>query len=113
MMASCSARVVVLMDDIDRLEKAEIQTIFRLVKLTGDFAYTTYVLAFDDERVAESLGERYGKGDADAGHDFLEKIIQVPLRLPKADVLALRDFCSKGIDDALNLSQIELDEESQ
>jgi hypothetical protein len=106
-------RVVVLMDDIDRLEKTEVQTVFRLIKLTADFAYTTYVLAFDDERVAESLGERYGSGDAAAGRDFLEKIIQVPLHLPKADVLALRDFCSKGINDALALARIELDEEQQ
>ena len=106
-------RVVVLMDDIDRLEKTEVQTVFRLIKLTADFAYTTYVLAFDDGRVAESLGERYGRGDAAAGRDFLEKIIQVPLHLPKADLLALRDFCSKGINDALALARIELDEEQQ
>ena len=106
-------RVVVLMDDIDRLEREEVQAVFRLVKLTADFAYTTYVLAFDDARVAESIGTRYGKGDAQAGRDFLEKIIQVPLRLPKADVLSLRDFCSKGIDNALALARIDLDEEQQ
>lgn len=106
-------RVVVLMDDIDRLEKTEVQAVFRLVKLTADFAYTTYILAFDDERVAEALGEQYSRGDAAAGRDFLEKIIQVPLHLPKADVLDLRDFCSKGINDALALARIELDEEQQ
>jgi len=45
-------RVVVLMDDIDRLDKAEIQAIFRLVKLSADFEYTAYVLAFDEDMVA-------------------------------------------------------------
>ena len=33
-------RVVVLVDDIDRLDKDEIQATFRLVKLTADFKHT-------------------------------------------------------------------------
>src|SRR5690606_20402884 len=40
-------RIVIYIDDLDRLDKNEIYSIFRLVKLTGDFAYTTYVLSFD------------------------------------------------------------------
>jgi hypothetical protein len=106
-------RVVVLVDDIDRLERPEVQAIFRLVKLTADFPYTTYVLAFDDGRVAASIGERYGEGGISAGREFLEKIIQVPLRLPQVDLLTLRDFCSSGINDALSLAKIYLTEEQQ
>lgn len=106
-------RVVILVDDIDRLERPEVQAVFRLVKLTADFPYTTFVLAFDDARVAASLGERYGEGGATAGREFLEKIIQVPLHLPQVDLLALREFCSRGINDALSLAQISLTEEQQ
>lgn len=40
-------RVVILIDDIDRLEKSEIHALFRMVKLTADFKYTAYILAFD------------------------------------------------------------------
>ena len=75
-------RVVVLMDDIDRLDKNEIQTVFRLVKLVADFQNTAYVLAFDAQMVASALQERYSSRDPDAGQNFLEKIIQVPLDLP-------------------------------
>jgi len=74
--------VVVLMDDIDRLEKHEIQATFRLVKLTASFDNVVYILAFDDDVVAEALQERYGTASADAGRRFLEKIVQVPLQLP-------------------------------
>lgn len=38
-------RVVILIDDIDRLEKSEIHAVFRMVKLTADFKYTAYILA--------------------------------------------------------------------
>jgi predicted KAP-like P-loop ATPase len=35
-------KVVVFIDDIDRLDRAEIQTLFKLVRLSGDFDHTTY-----------------------------------------------------------------------
>jgi hypothetical protein len=94
-------RVVVLIDDIDRLDRNEIQTVFKLVKLSANFEYTSYVLAFDDEMVAGALGEKYGAGNAAAGRAFLEKIIQVPLHLPSVDELSLRKLAFEGVDAAL------------
>ena len=66
-------RVVILIDDIDRLEKNEIHAVFRLVKLTADFKYTAYVLAFDKEMVSSALQERYGSGNQNAGKSFFRK----------------------------------------
>ena len=106
-------QVIVLIDDIDRLDKTEVQAIFRLIKLTVDFEYTTYVLAFDDEMVAEALSERYGSGDKAAGRNFLEKIVQVPLRLPKASTIALREVCFERIKAALAASGANLPEEQE
>jgi hypothetical protein len=105
-------RVVVLIDDIDRLDRLEIQAIFKLVKLSASFPYTVYVLAFDDEVVADALGEKYGHGGREAGQQFLEKIIQVPLYLPAADRLTLRRLAFEGVEAALRLSDISLDEET-
>lgn len=102
-------RIVVMMDDIDRLDKSEIQTVFRLVKLLADFPNTTYVLFFDDKRVAEALGEKY-VGDG-GGKSFLEKIIQVPLSLPPASRRARRALAIEGLDAALALAKYELTED--
>ena len=104
-------RVVVLMDDIDRLDKNEIQAVFKLVKLSADFDYTAYVLAFDEEMVASALSERYGSGDIKAGRNFLEKIIQVPLNLPKADRVALLEYCMVGIEEVLKDANIQISEQ--
>jgi hypothetical protein len=95
-------RIVVLMDDIDRLDKSEIQSVFRLVKLTADFSYTTYVLTFDDELVASALQEKYANSSRDAGRGFLEKIIQVPLHLPHISHSALSDYCMECVQQALS-----------
>lgn len=95
-------RVVILMDDIDRLEKSEIHAVLRLVKLTADFNYTAYILAFDEEMVSAAIGERYGSNPGStlaAGKKFLEKIVQLPLHLPPIPESALVSFSYECIDE--------------
>lgn len=96
-------KIVIFIDDIDRLDRRDIQTLFKLVRLSGDFDHTTYVLAFDDVIVSEALGEAYGTGDPVAGRRFLEKIVQVPLHLPPARPEKLRELmfaaCNRVITD--------------
>ncbi len=101
-----STRLVVIMDDIDRLDKSEIQTVFKLVKLLADFPNTTYLLAFDDERVGEALKDKYGS--IEAGRAFLEKIVQVPLSLPPTSKQARRSLALEGLAAALKLADVEL-----
>lgn len=104
-------RVLILIDDVDRLDKSEIHALFRLVKLTADFKYTSYILAFDKDIVASSLQDRYSTSQGNSGEEFLEKIIQVPLHLPYIDKQVLRNFCLQGVDTALELANIELNDE--
>ncbi len=102
--------VVVFMDDVDRLDKDEIHAIFRLIKLSANFENIVYVLAFDQEIVEDALSERYFTKKKIAGQNFLEKIVQVPINLPKVPSTELRKFCYKQIDKALQLNEIELSE---
>ncbi len=104
-------RVVVLIDDIDRMERQEIQALFKTVRLSADFERIAYVLAFDRDVVAASLGERYGGGEASQGAAFLEKILQVPLHLPRARKEALRQIVFDGTDAALKLAGIDVSNE--
>lgn len=104
-------RVLILIDDVDRLDKNEIQALFRLVKLTADFKYTSYILAFDKDIVASSLQDRYSNSNGNSGDAFLEKIIQIPLHLPLVEKETLRQFCFDGINEALGIAEIDLNEE--
>ena len=108
-------RIVVLIDDIDRLDKHETHTLFRLIKACADFPNVCYVLALDDTAVASALGERYSGGSEAPGRAFLEKIIQVPLKLPVAAKEDLRALCFEQVDRALMAAGIELtkDEEGE
>lgn len=74
-------KIIVMVDDIDRLPVDEIREIFRLIKVVADLPYVIYMLAFDRAIVAEALTEEYGV----VGDSFLDKIIQVPINLPIPD----------------------------
>ena len=108
MLDEAKKRLVILIDDIDRLDREETHAVFKLVKLSASFRHTSYVLAFDDEVVSAALGERYGAGGAAAGRAFLEKIVQVPLHLPPADQVSLRSLTIEGVVAALNQAEIDL-----
>lgn len=110
-LAESSKTIVVFIDDIDRLDKSEIFSLFRLVKLTADFSKTVYILSFDKDMVASAMGAMYGEGNTKSGYDFLEKIIQVPLIIPKAQPNDLKDYCFELVDKAIKESNIELTED--
>lgn len=70
-------KIIVVIDDIDRLNKTEIRQIFQLVKLNANFPNIIYILPFDQEKVSEVLTE-----ESFPGRDYLEKIVQVPFQVP-------------------------------
>ena len=84
-LAKQKRKILIIIDDIDRLNNAEIRQIFQLVKALGDFPNTVYFLAFDRDVVVKALAQvQEGSGD-----EYLEKIIQIPFLLPvisKAEV---------------------------
>ncbi len=76
-------RLVVFIDDIDRLEQNEIREIMRLVRLTSDLPNVVYLLAFDRRLVAKSLANSLaGNGNESDGRRYLDKIVQDSYDLP-------------------------------
>jgi predicted KAP-like P-loop ATPase len=102
------SKLIVFIDDIDRLDKEEIYDVFKMVKLTADFVNTTYILSFDDELVASAINDRYGQKEGKAGALFLEKIVQVPLHLPAVQPFALQQFCFDLMEKAFQMNSISL-----
>ncbi|KAB2913909.1 MAG: AAA family ATPase [Bacteroidetes bacterium] len=77
--------IVVFIDDIDRLSKSEVYMLFKTVRLIADFKNIIYVLSFDDEMVAKSIKDNFAGGSDYDGFHYIEKIIDVPLRVPQID----------------------------
>jgi predicted KAP-like P-loop ATPase len=73
-------RIVIVIDDIDRLDADETKLVFKLVKITGNFFNTVFILAYDRGKVCERISEQGIKGE-----EYLKKIVQVSFGLPKPD----------------------------
>ncbi len=86
-------KILVVIDDIDRLTAEEIRQIFRLIKAVADFPNIIYLLAFDKKVVVKSLESI----QASSGHDYLEKIIQAEFNVPQPDRFALNELFIKKL----------------
>ena len=89
-------RVLVIVDDIDRIESEQVRDVVRLIKLVADFPNVTYLLAYDGEVIARALGR-----DARSGRDYLEKIVQVTHHLPEIDEWSLVKLLQTELDAAI------------
>ncbi|MCQ4144167.1 P-loop NTPase fold protein [Vogesella sp. AC12] len=72
-------KTVVFIDDLDRLPPNEVNELFRVIKAVADLPNIVYVVAYDRAIVASALDSFH----KDKGEAYLEKIIQLPYRLPK------------------------------
>lgn len=107
-------RVIVIIDDVDRLDESEMFEIFKSVKVIADFKGITYIVSFDDIQVAEALNSRFSNGkDPEAGRKYLEKIIQIPLQLPKIEQETLDEILFDEITNTLHEHNIEISEEDE
>jgi len=72
-------KIIIIIDDIDRLYNDEIRLIFQLIKSVGDFPNTIYLLSFDHDVVINAL-----KAVQDCpGEKYLEKVVQIPFEIPQ------------------------------
>ena len=81
-----SNRILVVIDDIDRLSNEQIRQVFQLVTSVAKFPNTIYLLVFDKDIVVKAL-EKVQEG---SGKDYLEKIIQMPIQIPDIKPAKLR-----------------------
>ncbi|HEY3295420.1 MAG TPA: P-loop NTPase fold protein [bacterium] len=87
------SKVIIVIDDLDRLPDEEVRQIFQLVRSMADFPNTVYLLAFDPKPVAKALD----KSQDGCGNKYLEKIIQAPFVVPKATPEALSSYVGARI----------------
>ncbi len=71
-------KIIIIIDNISRLYDYEIKQIFQIVKSMGDYANTTYLLAFDKNQVIQAINNI----DGDGGEEFIEKVVQLPFSIP-------------------------------
>lgn len=86
-------RVIIVMDDIDRLTQLEIRQLFQTIKLNADFPNTIYLIVADRVVIERSLTTEQGV----SGRAYLEKIVQVGFDIPPPDPSHITEFLEEQI----------------
>lgn len=75
--------VLVVVDDIDRLQPSELLDLLKVVRLLGRFPGVDFLLAYDEQTLVETLRtSAQGTSSKARARAFMEKIVQYPLTIP-------------------------------
>jgi hypothetical protein len=86
-------RILVVIDDIDRLEPEEVKQVLSMLKSVADLPNATYLLPMDIDVVRRKLG------DTSDTSSFLEKVVQASLEMPSASREAIEAMLIRGLGD--------------
>ena len=86
-------RIVVFIDDLDRCQSDKVVDTFETIKLFLNIPECTFVIGADATKIEQAITEHYKldyrtmesdrPGDRSFAEDYLEKIVQIPFRIPE------------------------------
>lgn len=88
-------KVLVTIDEIDRLSPEEAIAIFRIIKSVGRIDNIIYLLAYDRVKTEELIEVTYPT----EGNHYLEKFVQANFNLPEPDKLVMNRVLNSKFDD--------------
>ena len=78
LLQSLGKKILIIVDDIDRLDKDETMLVFKLIRMLSELSNIHFLLAYDKSIVSKMLV--FSKV---SGEEYLKKIVQLSLPLPK------------------------------
>ena len=109
-------RLVVVIDDVDRLMHKEIIELIRLIRTNCNFPRVTYLVLADQRHVEIALGREIvgdcGDNCISAGHEYLEKIFPTAFQLPRLPKERLPNLLLARIQKSLDNKRLSMLSES-
>jgi len=94
-------KLLVVIDDIDRLQPDEVIQVFSLVKCNADLKNTIFILSFDPLVIEGVLQKEFN-----SDKQYLEKIVQMPINLPAISRKSIENFLINEINKLLKRMSI-------
>jgi len=100
--ATKDRRLIVVMDDLDRLTPDELLMVFKLIRLVGDIPTITYLLAYDETTLLGQVAKSsIGGNSIERSRSYMEKVVErtfvvPPLSLANLDDLVIRPIVDFG-----------------
>lgn len=94
--ASGIGNLIIMIDDLDRCTPDRILETLEAIKLFLSVKNTTFIIAVDEDVVTYSIKRKYpqlNQGDEiDVSKDYIEKIVQLPIKLPELSELDTKNY---------------------
>ncbi|MBE8722704.1 KAP family P-loop NTPase fold protein [Sphingobacterium pedocola] len=102
MMIALSRKIIIVIDDLDRLHNEEVIEVLRLIRNTANFGNITYIVAYDKRYVEESLK----KLNKRSYKNYLDKIFQIEIPLPKAESYLIANALIKHLEQIVRPNEL-------
>ena len=89
---SLGKKLVIVIDNLDRCLPANAIQTLEAIRLFLFLNRTAFIIAADEEMIRHSVAEHYKDLSYRHQIDYLDKLIQIPIRVPKAGVLEIRAY---------------------
>ncbi|PZP13078.1 MAG: hypothetical protein DI611_15405 [Brachybacterium faecium] len=100
--------VLVVVDDIDRLQPGELFDLLKVVRLLGRFPGVDFLLAYDEQTLIETLQNPDQSNASKArARAFMEKIVQYPLSIPPLLTSQIVKILDAGLTEILTPERVE------
>lgn len=96
-------KIVIVIDNLDRLEKQDILFIFKIIHQVFDFKNIIYVLCYDEERLFKMFEE-----ELRIDKNYLEKIIQTKAYIPIISPEKISNILYNSIHNLMNINNIKI-----
>jgi len=95
--------VLIVVDDVDRLQRVELINVLKVIRLLGRFPGVSYLLAYDEQTLFSNLERaELGTDTRQAARLFMEKVVQYPITVPPLLPSQILEELDTGLDEALN-----------
>lgn len=101
-------RIVVMIDDLDRCEPEKAVEMLKSIKLLLNFKSFIVFLGIDARVITLAVEKHYKDllGEAGAsGYEYLDKIVQIPFRIPEPDPKTIMKFLRQQLRDPQGLGE--------
>lgn len=105
--------VLIVADDIDRLQGSELLEFLKVIRLLGRFPGLSYLLAYDETSLKDTIRSVHPIDRVDAANDFLEKFVQYPIYMPPLLPGQSLRLLNTALGEALEASGHELTEQDR
>jgi hypothetical protein len=102
---SINKKIIVFIDDLDRLNTNEILQVLKLIRNSANFFNIIFVVAMDKEYVVNRLK----KSEDILNSKYIDKFFQLEIYLPEIDVNLLKQSFIKGLKDKFKNNDFDFD----